>query len=292
MKADEPLNAVSFDVEEYYHTLNFRGAVKDRTRESLESRVEVGTGRIMEILAETSTRATFFVLGEVARARPALIREIAGSGHEIASHGMTHKTAPELGEDRFREEVGSSRRLLEDLSGQEVRGFRASTFSITRSTLWALDILLDEGYGYDSSIFPVRHDRYGIPSFPRHPVRVRGDEETALMEFPLLTLRLPFLNLPCGGGGYFRLFPRMLTRLAVQRMNAASFPAVIYLHPWELDPDQPRKNLGGLKTFRHYFNLEKTASRLKALLERFSFGPLAALARIPARWPWFDTESC
>jgi polysaccharide deacetylase family protein (PEP-CTERM system associated) len=294
MKADEPstLNAVSFDVEEYYHALNFRAVLESRSGPRPEGRVDVGARRIMEILAETSTRATFFVLGDVARSRADLVRELARSGHEIASHGMTHRTVLELGPERFREEAASSRKLLQDVSGQEVRGFRASTFSITHSTLWALDILLEEGYGYDSSIFPVRHDRYGIPSFPRHPVRVRENGGATLIEFPLLTLRLPFLNLPCGGGGYFRLFPAILTRLAIQRMNAASYPAVVYLHPWELDPGQPREKLGGLKTFRHYFNLEKTAGRLKSFLEGYAFGPLAELTAEPDRWPWYDSESC
>ncbi len=278
-------NGLSFDVEEYFHALNFRGAVPEGGPESMAGRVEIGTRRILELLAAAATRATFFVLGKIAATRPGLIREIAAAGHEVASHGLSHKTVRELGPDRFRAEAADSRKLLEDLCGSRVSGFRASTFSITQSTLWALDILLEEGYRYDSSIFPVYHDRYGIPSFPRHPVRVRDHGSACLVELPPLTLKLGCWNLPCGGGGYFRLYPPFLTRLAIRRMNAKAFPAVLYLHPWEFDPEAPRYRLGGLKTFRHYVNMDKTAGRLEGLLCRFAFGPLGTLAEEPDRWP-------
>jgi polysaccharide deacetylase family protein (PEP-CTERM system associated) len=274
------MNAVTFDVEEYFHALNFRAVLPAASGSEPESRVEIGTRRILEILSRAGVHATFFFLGKVARAHPKLVKEVAAQGHEIASHGISHETVHELGQERFRAEARESRSLLEDLSGKEVKGFRASTFSITRSSLWALDILEEEGYGYDSSIFPVIHDRYGIPDFPRSPVRIRKN----LVEFPPLTLRLPWMNLPCGGGGYFRLFPLFVTGAAVRSMNRSGLPAILYLHPWEFDPEQPRQRLGGLKTFRHYIHLGKTADRLRKLLKRFAFSRLIDLAGDPEQW--------
>lgn len=281
MKETEVSNALSFDVEEYFHALNFRSVIKDSPERAMERRVEKGTARILELLAESSGRATFFILGEVARENPGLIREIAEQGHEIASHGLSHKTVPELGPRGFRREARESRKALEDITGRGVYGFRASTFSITREVLWALEVLREEGYEYDSSIFPVLHDRYGIPDFPRSPVRFPD----GVIEFPLLTLRLPGVNLPCGGGGYFRLFPLFVTLMAVRRMNAAGWPAVLYMHPWEFDPLQPRHRLGGLKTFRHYVNIKRTGKRLSDMLKRFTFVPLGDLASRADEWP-------
>ncbi len=278
-------NALSFDVEEYFHALNFRDAVRRNRGVEMERRVERGTCRILELLASSSVKATFFVLGEVAKSNGSLVREIASAGHEIASHGMSHRTLPELGRDGFKKEAGDSRKLLQDLTGQSVTGFRASTFSITRKTAWGLGVLMEEGYSYDSSVFPVIHDRYGIPDFPTNPVRIATQSCAALVEFPLLTMPLLFCNLPCGGGGYFRIYPAFLTHRAIRRKNAASYPAVIYLHPWEFDVGQPRHRLGGMKTFRHYVNIKKTEPRLKGLLDRFSFDTIGALAEDPEKWP-------
>jgi len=197
-------NAISFDVEEYFQALNFRNAVK---HQSPESRVERGTERILEILSATGVKATFFILGNVAKSHPDLIRKIAKEGHELGSHGISHKTVHELGPELFKKEAKESKALLEDISGQKIAGFRASTFTITRDSLFALSLLLEEGYSYDSSIFPVYHDRYGIPDFPRGPVVVCRSEKGELLEFPPLTLRLPGYNLPCGGGRLFQTFP-------------------------------------------------------------------------------------
>jgi polysaccharide deacetylase family protein (PEP-CTERM system associated) len=283
MTAREIVNALSFDVEEYFHALNFR-RVKESNGHPLETRVEVGTDRVLDLLARTSTRATFFILGEVAKDHPVLVRRIAEAGHEVASHGISHRTVQELGSEGFRREAADSRKLLEDLAGRPVLGFRASTFSIIEETLWALDILWEEGYQYDSSIFPVYHDRYGIPWFSRAPVRVCTGETIGGLEIPPLTLALPGLNVPFGGGGYFRLFPFFLTRWAVRRMNGAGLPALFYLHPWEFDPEQPRHDLGGLNTFRHYVNLGRTSARLEALVRGFAFETLAALASQSERW--------
>ncbi|MFH1998359.1 MAG: XrtA system polysaccharide deacetylase [Planctomycetota bacterium] len=290
MTAEKQINGISFDVEEYFHALNFRQAVHGLNR-TPDSRVERGVHAILEILVRSSTRATFFILGKVAKEHPGLIRSIADQGHEIASHGDSHKTAMELGPDRFRNEAEASRKRLEDITGKQVAGFRASTFSITRETLWALDVLHEEGYRYDSSIFPVHHDRYGIPSFPSRPVKVITRSRSELIEFPPLTLAMPGANLPCGGGGYFRLFPLFITCWAVSRMNARNYPAVIYLHPWEFDPDQPHLPLGGLKTFRHYCNISRTGGRLESLLRRFSFDTLEALCTGSRNWDLFHLEN-
>ena len=287
MKPEAVRHGLSFDVEEYFHALNFRAYAQ--TAGELPSRVEGAVARVLEITGRAGVKATFFFLGAVAREHPELVRVVAEEGHEIASHGMSHETVMELGPELFREEARESRRLLEDLTGRRVLGFRASTFSITRRTLWGLDILIEEGYRYDSSIFPVYHDRYGIPDFPPRPVRVPGRRGGDLVELPPLTLRLPFVNLPCGGGGYFRLFPLALTALAVRRMERAGLPAVIYLHPWEFDPDAPRFPLRGIKRFRHYVNMKHTGKRLERLMRTFSFGPLGALSEGAEPWPiWGD----
>lgn len=280
-------NAVSFDVEEYYDALNFKKALTGKT---LESRVEIGVDRILKTLESQGVKATFFFLGKVAEKKGHLVKKAASMGHEIASHGMSHQTVHELGPKEFRRELKQSKQILENLSSQEVLGFRASTFSITNTSLWALDILGEEGYAYDSSIFPVIHDRYGIPDFPRRPVRILRDGTEGITEFPPLTLRLLNYNLPCGGGGYFRLFPLCITKLAIKKMNRSGWPAVLYLHPWEFDPDQPRHALGGLKTFRHYINLKKTNLRLKALLQAYSFGTMKELAASNG-WPAFHLKS-
>lgn len=289
MTSTEILNAVSFDVEEYFHALNFRQAAAGM-KEKPKSRVERGVDAILDILARCSTRATFFILGKVAEKHPALIRRIADLGHEIASHGVSHKTAMELGPDGFLDEALTSRKMLEEVTGRPVIGFRASTFSITKKTLWALDALCEAGYRYDSSIFPVYHDRYGIPTFPCRPVRLLKGNRSGLIEFPPLTLALPGMNLPCGGGGYFRLFPALLTWWAIRRMNARKQPAVIYLHPWEFDPEQPRLSLGGLKTFRHYMNISRTGHRLEGMLKRFPFDTMETLCNQDRAWTDYPLE--
>lgn len=275
-------NGLSFDVEEYFHALNLRPVAPEAVWETLPRRTADSTRGILDQLAAHSVRATFFVLGWVARRDPGLVRAIRAAGHEVASHGMSHKMAGELGPEAFRAEARESKRILEDAAGDRVAGFRASTFSITRATRWAFDVLAEEGYTYDSSVFPVRHDRYGWPEFARVPVRVQT-RSGPLLEIPMLTLRRLGSNWPAAGGGYLRLLPLFLVRRALEEMNAAGKPGVLYLHPWEFDPGQPRLLRGGLGALRHYFGLERTRGKLERLLERFEFGPIGEVC--PAAAP-------
>ncbi len=269
-------NGLSFDVEEHFHALNLRSVAPEETWDRQERRVAGTTRMLLDLLAARGVRATFFFLGWVAKRDAELVRAVKAAGHEIASHGMSHQMASELGPDAFRAEARESKRLLEDLSGAPVHGFRASTFSVTRATRWAFEILAEEGYRFDSSVFPVRHDRYGDPSFPRWPVTV-DTKSGPLVELPMLTLRVLGANLPAAGGGYFRMLPPVLVHTAIRRMNAGGKPGVLYLHPWEFDPGQPRLLRSGSKAFRHYFGLERTRARLETLLTRHRFCPLADL---------------
>ncbi len=272
-------NGLSFDVEEYFHALNLRSVAPEATWDRQERRVAATTRGLLEQLARHGVGATFFVLGWVARRDPDLVREIAAAGHEIASHGMSHQMAHELGPERFRAEARESKALLEDATGSEVRGFRASTFSIMESTRWAFEILVEEGYAYDSSVFPVRHDRYGYPDFARVPVPI-DTPSGRLVEVPMLTLRRFGVNFPAAGGGYLRLLPLALIRRALIEMNRAGSPGIVYLHPWEFDAGQPRLLRGGLGALRHYFGLARTTAKLERLLIEFRFGPIGGLAAV------------
>lgn len=262
---------LSFDIEEYFHVESASHALSISHWDRFESRIIPCVQRILDLLAEHGHTATFFVLGWVARRHSQLIRRIADAGHEIASHGMDHAMLHHLTPARFSEELVDSRRLLEDISGKPVIGFRAPTFSITLKTAWALDALAAAGYQYDSSIFPVRHDRYGIPAAPRWPHRAVGPGGGAVVEIPPLTLRLLGANLPIGGGGYLRLLPIHILSAALRSASKANLPAMIYMHPWELDPHQPDLPMSLLSRWRHRVNLHKTESKLRHLLERFPF---------------------
>jgi polysaccharide deacetylase family protein (PEP-CTERM system associated) len=271
---------LSIDVEEYFHAVNLRPAFPESEWLKLPRRARVGVERSLEILGRAGQKATFFVLGWVAEQEPELVRAIAAAGHEIASHGHSHRMAGELGEEGFAADVARSLELLKELSPAPIEGFRASTFSITAKTWWALDVLARLGLRYDSSVFPVRHDRYGVASFARTPVSVAAGGRR-IVELPLLTWRLLGQNLPAAGGGYLRQFPLRYTQMALRAMNRAGQPGVLYLHPWELDPDQPRApaaQIGRLGHLRHYRNLERTAERLERLVAEFRFAPLRELA--------------
>lgn len=272
--SDSIVNALTVDVEEYFHPNAMDGAVDPSEWDSLPRRVEECTHRLLDMLSEHGVRATFFVLGWVAERFPGLVGEIAGRGHEVACHGFAHRLAYRLGPERFRTDAERARGVLEDRLGRRVEGFRAASYSITSASLWALDALIDLGFAYDSSIFPVRHDLYGIPDFSRVPVRVRraGGE---ILEFPPSTVRLAGRNWPVAGGGYFRLLPYRLTRLAIRRLNRRErLPAMVYVHPWEIDPEQPRLPAGRGARFRQYTNLSRTESRLRRLLADFRFAPI------------------
>ena len=273
------MNAMTVDVEDYFHVSVFDGIVPRSSWASMESRVRANTERLLAMFEEFDVRGTFFVLGWVAQRDPQLVRDIAERGHEIASHGYAHRLIYDQTPAAFREDVRRAKQLLEDAGGRVVAGFRAPSYSVTPRSLWALDILIEEGYRYDASIFPVRHDRYGIPVSPREPFPIERSAGV-LMEVPGSTVRVGPLNLPIAGGGYFRILPYEWTRRGIARLNTVEEKAaVFYIHPWEIDPDQPRLQTGWLGRFRHYRNLEKTEDRLRALLSDFQFGTVAALLR-------------
>ena len=238
------------------------------------------TDRLLSLFAKCGVRATFFILGWVAERDGSIVRRIAEAGHEVASHGYGHRLVYDQTPEAFREDVRRARRVLQDLSGQPVNGYRAPSFSITNRSLWALDVLVEEGYTYDTSIFPIRHDRYGIPDAPRHAFFVgRGfsPADHGLLEIPASTIHLAGANLPIAGGGYFRLLPYWWTRFGIRRVNRVEGkPAVFYLHPWEIDPGQPRLKGSWLTRTRHYSNLSQTGGRLRRLLADFSFDTVAA----------------
>jgi polysaccharide deacetylase family protein (PEP-CTERM system associated) len=268
------LNAFSVDLEEYFQVANFDHCVDRRRWSELPSRAVAQTHRILDLCDQTGTRATFFALGWVAERQPDLLREIAARGHEIACHGYGHELLYEIGPERFREDVKRGRAVIEDAIGERVEGYRAPSFSITERSLWALEILAEQGFRFDSSIFPVRHHRYGIPDFPREPVRLVLPSGRSIVEFPLTTLAWGPLRLPVAGGGYLRLLPFALLRWGIGRVVASERPTVLYVHNWEIDPDQPRQPVSALVRFNHYHNLERVEGRLRQLLARARYAPL------------------
>jgi polysaccharide deacetylase family protein (PEP-CTERM system associated) len=246
----------------------------------MPSRVEGQVDRLLDLFDETESRATFFALGWVAERRPALLRRIRDRGHEIASHGYGHELVYEIGPERFREDVRRSRAVIEDAIGERVLGYRAPSFSITKRSLWALQILAEEGFEYDSSIFPTRHPRYGIPGFARQPVQLGLEGGRRIVEFPLSALPLGVLSLPIAGGGYLRLLPSLISRLGWSRLDRLSSPSVLYLHPWEIDPDQPRQAVSKRVQINHYFNLGEMVGRVGSLVSRLLFSTMRdSLAR-------------
>ncbi len=271
------VHGLSFDVEEAFHALNMWSVTPPETWADQPSRVEAVVDRILALLDEYDVKATFFVLGLVAQRSPQLVTRIVQAGHELGSHGYSHRMAGDLGPDGFAEDIARARGLLQDQSGTEVAGFRASTFSIGASTRWGFESVAAAGHTWDSSVFPVRHDRYGFPSFPAHAVHLQLASNKPLREYPLLTRAAFGRRWPAAGGGYLRLLPTTLVDGALRRASADNEPGVVYLHPWELDPEQPRHNLGGLRTWRHYVGLSRVEGRLRGLLARHAFGPIGEL---------------
>ncbi len=266
-------HVLSFDVEEHFQVSAFWSDARRQQWDRLESRVEQNTLRLAELLARVETKATFFVLGWVAERHPGLVKALAQQGHEIASHGYGHELVTNQTDSEFRDDVRRSKRILEDLTGKRVLGYRAPSFSITARTQWALPILVEEGYLYDSSIFPVRHDRYGMPG--ANPwCHIQKTEAGDLWEVPPSTLKVGPLRIPVAGGGYFRLYPYTLLRRFLCRVANQGHPLIMYLHPWELDPEQPRMEGSWVSQFRHYLNLHKTESRLRRLISDFKFVPI------------------
>ncbi|MGO1463522.1 MAG: XrtA system polysaccharide deacetylase [Marinobacter sp.] len=272
-----PLHAMSIDVEDYFHVAALSGVVSPDQWDSLPSRVEQNTERLLALFEKHQVKATFFVLGWVAERFPGVIRKLSDYGHEIASHGYSHQLIYTQSQAVFREETIRSKALLEDITGKTVEGYRAASYSITRESLWALDILIEAGFTWDSSIFPIRHDNYGIPNSPSAPYTIETANGATIREFPLTTAHMLGLSIPAAGGGYFRQFPYPLFRYLFR--NASGFgsrPQVFYLHPWEIDPEQPRYNdASWFSRFRHYTNLDKCYSRLDRLLGDFRFGTVS-----------------
>lgn len=261
------------DVEDYFHVAALAPSIPRDDWNSRESRVAANTRKLLAIFEQFGVRGTFFVLGWVAERYPHLVREIAAGGHEIACHGYSHRLVYEQPPEEFRAEALRSKKLLEDIAGCAVLGYRAASYSIVRKSLWALDILAELGFTYDSSIFPVRHDRYGIPDAPRVPHRMSTPNGSSIVEWPLATAKILGLSLPVAGGGYFRLLPYWLSHWGLASINRRELqPFIFYLHPWEIDPGQPRVAASLLSRFRHYTNLEKCEARLKRLLDDFRFG--------------------
>lgn len=268
-------NYLTIDVEDYYHVSAFENIVDYRSWDSYESRVIGSTRRLLDLLAaEGDVKATFFILGWIAEKHPEIVKEIDAAGHEIACHSYRHRCIYNMTPEEFREDTRRAKSTLENIISREVIGYRAPSYSITDASMWAFDILEEAGFKYDSSVFPILHDRYGIPNAPRFSYKPKGYN---IMEYPISTYRFMGTNLPVSGGGYFRFFPFQITKACLKSINRRERqPFVFYIHPWEIDPEQPRmRDITFASSFRHYLNLNKTESRLEKLLKSFSFGPLA-----------------
>ena len=271
---DGPARMLSFDVEEYFQ-VEAAARIGRQDWPSFEMRLPQSVDRILAMLAEHGSTATFFVLGWVARQEPQVVRRIAEAGHEIASHGMDHRMIHTLSRGELRDDLTRSKRTLEDLAGARVIGYRAPTFSLNHATAWAIDALAESGFEYDSSVFPIHHDRYGVPDAPARPHVAAGPSGSRILEIPPLTIRRLGVNWPVGGGGYFRLLPQWMTARAIGAAARCGNPAMIYLHPWELDPGQPVLDMPVLARWRHRVNLSRTEGKLRRLLERFRFSSVA-----------------
>lgn len=272
-------NAMTVDVEDYFHVAAFSRQVDPATWERFPARVERNTQRLLELFAERGVSATFFVLGWVAERFPGVVRAIAAQGHEVACHGYSHQLIYRQTPAVFREETVRAKACLEEQAQRPVLGYRAASYSITKRSLWAVNILAELGFDYDSSIFPIHHDRYGIPGSPRWPYRLIAPSG-AIIEFPPSTLSVLGWRLPIAGGGYFRLYPYTFTRTALAQINrSAGWPFIFYLHPWEIDPEQPVIRSTAVSTFRHYLNLRRCEARLRRLLADFEFAPVAAVLK-------------
>jgi len=281
-------NALTIDVEDYFHVSAFRDHVDRGTWGDFESRVVANTRRVMDVLDAAETKGTFFVLGWVAERKPDLVPEIVARGHEIACHGYSHELIYRQTREEFLAETRHAKALLEDQSGATVRGYRAASFSITDASTWALDVIAECGFEYDSSLFPARHDLYGIDVDSPAPHRLTTPSGATLIEFPMTVRRVLGLPIPASGGGYFRLYPLALTT-ALLRAAGTGAPFVFYLHPWELDPGQPRIRAPWKSRFRHYTNLHSCEAKLRSLLATFEFASMVdvlteqgLLSRAPA----------
>ena len=272
------VNAMTVDVEDYFHVAALSDSIDRSEWDSLSSRVEMNTEKLLQIFDRAGISATFFVLGWVAERFPKLVRIIVEEGHELACHGYSHQLIYEQSIDEFRQETIRAKKCLEDVSGNRVRGYRAASYSITIKSCWALAVLAEAGFEYDSSIVPAHHDLYGIPNAKVYPYKIRIPGGSDLTEFPPSTINIMGRRIPIGGGGYFRLFPYPFTRWGLRKINNAHrMPFSFYLHPWEVDPAQPRVAANWKSTFRHYHNLDECEPRLLRLIKEFEFNTMSSV---------------
>ena len=264
-------NAISIDVEDYFQVSAFEHSIDRNNWDKLEHRVAANMDKVLALFDETDVKATFFILGWVAERYPEIVDKIVKNGHELASHGYGHQRVTDLSRDQFKEDISRAKKILQDLSGLDVKGYRAPSYSIGKENIWALEVLAETGHEYSSSIYPIQHDHYGYPEAPRFTFK---DKKTGLVEIPITTMKFMNRMFPAGGGGFFRFYPYSITRWAINRVNKNDLqPTVFYLHPWEIDPTQPRqKNISSKTRFRHYLNLDKTENRLRQLLSDFNWG--------------------
>jgi polysaccharide deacetylase family protein (PEP-CTERM system associated) len=273
-------HAMTVDVEDYYHVAAFSKVINPSEWDKWPSRVEANTHRLLELFNKANIKITFFILGWVAERYPELVKAIHTQGHEIASHGYSHQLIYRQDPVVFREETSKSKQILENLIQVPITGYRAASYSITRNSLWALDILAELGFTWDSSIFPTRHDNYGIPGSPEEPYWIITKNGAKLLEFPLTTAKVLGQSIPAAGGGYFRQYPYLLSRWLFERASLnQTKPQIFYLHPWEIDPDQPRvPNASWFSNFRHYTNLKRCLPRLERMIGDFNFGTISVKA--------------
>jgi polysaccharide deacetylase family protein (PEP-CTERM system associated) len=270
-------HAMTVDVEDYFHVAAFNKVINPDEWEKWPCRVEANTHKLLQLFADANIKITFFILGWVAERYPELVKTIQAQGHEIASHGYSHQLIYKQDPAVFRAETAKSKQILEDLAQVQIIGYRAASYSITRKSLWALDILAELGFTWDSSIFPTRHDNYGIPGSPEEPYKIITTNGSVLTEFPLTTAKVFGQSVPAAGGGYFRQYPYALSRWLFERAsNNQTKAQIFYLHPWEIDPDQPRvPNASWFSNFRHYTNLSRCLPRLERMIDDFQFGTIS-----------------
>lgn len=272
-------NALTIDLEDYYHVSAFSDAMPVDKWHTQQGRVERNTNLLLDLLDEAGCKATFFTLGWVAQRHPALVRQVSERGHEVACHSLRHRTVYKMTPPEFKEDTRQAKQVLEDCTSSPVRGYRAPSFSITRDSLWALDVLVELGFTFDSSIFPVQHSNYGIPDAPRDPHRIKTSNGS-IVEFPMTTLMLGGRRSPFAGGAYFRFLPYWYTRWGIRFLNERESRRVcVYLHPWEIDPQQPKMKGTLTARLRHYIGLRRTPEKFRKLISDFEFCPLGSLVQ-------------
>ena len=274
MELNGAMNALTIDVEDWFQVANLRNVINYEDWDSCESRILPNVSRLLLLLSRMNVKATFFILGWIAEKKPEIVELIHKCGHEIATHGYSHKSIYELSQEDFKQDLGASIEIIEKITGQKVEGYRAPNYSINPDTTWAWEVLAEFGIKYDSSIYPVKHNRYGFVSAPRFPFIINLKEHGKLIEFPLSTVRFLRNNIPVAGGAYLRLYPYWFIRAAIKKLNANKKPAIIYIHPWELDAYQPRLKIGFMSKLKHYGNLLMTEQKLRKLLSDFKFAPI------------------